>query len=389
LWSNAQGLNFQYPATNFTVQNSVGNHNGESGFQADMVKYGLYQFDQAAYNNWRGARGAYYGWNSSGFHFYQMHNLTVVGLQTLFNQTYGIHFDWDNQNINVTSLVAFDNLNSGMFVEVSEGPVTVSNSSFCSSNTLPYLIVPGVLSRDSEFITITGSNFVNYSPDILVYANAQGGSSITNWETGQVYLLFTQNLTLLSNVLEAGASQQLFSDSVGGIDWTNFQTTFISGDNTWWNASNSKPFTVPNGNSLTQENFSSWQTTTGQDLTSVFAQPSGNPAANCNFAPDVVDYWFLVPVTSNTLTVTHGNFAVWAASVFPLRFTGTVQLSYDGIQNIPGATASWSATSINPYGSSNFTVNTSSSTPAGTYPVTMIATSGSLTRTITALLTVQ
>src|ERR1051326_87124 len=96
VWNNAQGLGLNPTFSNFTVQNSTANHNGEAGFQATETKYGLYQNNQANYNNWRGAQGAFYSWNNAAAHFYNKHDHTINNLETAYNQTYGIHFDTDN-----------------------------------------------------------------------------------------------------------------------------------------------------------------------------------------------------------------------------------------------------------------------------------------------------
>ncbi|HEY6273225.1 MAG TPA: hypothetical protein VIX19_14695 [Terriglobales bacterium] len=103
----------------------------------------------------------------------------------------------------------------------------------------------------------------------------------------------------------------------------------------------------------------------------------------------MTDYWFVVPFTASPATVSPGRATAFTATVVPLDFNGTVQLNSDGVQSIPGARGSWSAGSVSPNGSATFTVTTSGSTPAGTYPVVLMANSGSLTRTVTVLVTVQ
>ncbi|HUI43419.1 MAG TPA: right-handed parallel beta-helix repeat-containing protein [Terriglobia bacterium] len=390
-WNNAQGLNFQPTVSNFTVQNSTANHNGESGFQVTMVTSGLMQSDEASFNDWRGAQGIYYNYNSGGAHFYQMHHLTINDLSLFYNLTYGTHFDTDNADVNITNLVASQNLLVGALIERNEGPFTFTDSSFCNGNPLSSSLTNvGLDIRTSQDITITASNFVGNAYDFFVNGYT-GGFWITNWETGQDILLHVQDVAMSNNVFVNSAGQTLFADPLlDGSDWTDFQTTFTSDYNTWWNASNSEPFTVPVPKTSTRENFQGFQGTTMQDQHSVFQAPSGNPAAACWEAPDMVDYWFLAPYNTAAVTVNAGQSASWTASVVPLRFNGTVQLSYDGIQYIPGATAAWSVGTISPNGTSTFTVTTSSSTPPGTYQVTMIGTSGGLlTRTIAALLIVQ
>jgi hypothetical protein len=68
-------------------------------------------------------------------------------------------------------------------------------------------------------------------------------------------------------------------------------------------------------------------------------------------------------------------------------FTGTVTFSVTGLP--PGATKSFSPVSVAPSGSSTLTVTTKVTTPAGTYPLTIRATSGPHTRTVNVTLVVS
>jgi len=386
VWNNAHGLRIAPAAANYTVQNSLASHNGESGFQASKVKYGLFQSDEASYNNWRGAQGAYYNWNSGGAHFYQMHDLTADGLDLNYNQSYAVHFDTDNENVTLSSVEAYGNQLVSIFVEKSQGPVSMANSAFCGGSQALSASNVGLVLRNSESVSVTGTSFVNYYNGVQVTGVA-GGTPVSNWETGQAYQLVAKNLTLMQDVVEAGAGQRLFSDSLGGADWTTFQGTLLSNYNTWWDGSNSKPFMVPTSKTGTAESFSGWQTVTGQDKQSVFQAPSSSFA--CSAVPDRTDYWFVVPYTVSPATVGRGSAAAFTATLVPLGFNGTAQLSADGVQNIPGARGSWSASSIGPNGSATFTVTTGASTPAGTYPVVLMASSGGGVRTVTVLVTVQ
>ena len=391
IWNNAQGLSLAASLSNFTVQNSIANHNGESGFQATQVKLGLFQSDQSSYNNWRGAQGAYYTWNDAGSHFYQMHNLTISNFTSSYNQTHGMHYDTDNQNVSISSMTTYGDLLASLLLEKDEGPVTISGSSFCGNSTLAtYFGGTGLTVRDSENVSLTNSNLVNANYGLYV-TGVMGGYPETNWETGQNYQLVNSNLTMTNDIIQGLTGQQLVSDSnLGGSDWSQFQSTLASDSNTWWNASNNSAYTVPVPNLGTMEAFSGWQTSTGQDVGSVFQAPSGNPGAACSSAVDKSDYWLVVPYMNASLTVSQQTSAVFNATMVPLNFTGTAQLSYDGVQNIPGgATASWSPTSVGPNQSANFTVTPGASTPSGTYPVTMIATSGSVTHTVTVFVVVD
>jgi hypothetical protein len=70
-------------------------------------------------------------------------------------------------------------------------------------------------------------------------------------------------------------------------------------------------------------------------------------------------------------------------------FNGQATLKAFGVDQIPGATATWTKTTLNTTDTAAYVVTTSSSTPLGNYPITMTAVSGNVTRTLTAWLSVQ
>jgi hypothetical protein len=387
-WNNSQGLSITTPTTYFTVENSVSQHNGDSGFQEATTKYGLWQSDTTSYNNWRGAQAGYYACNTSGLHGWQAHNDTINGLTTSFNQTYGIHWDTDNANISTSGIIATSNLMSGIFVEKDEGPVTFDKSYFCNQNSA--LGVGGLVLRNSEGVSLTNSVLMNNLPSQIMVIGLKGGISVTNWETGKTTNLFTQNFTNKSNTIQGnGSSQLVFKDSyLDAADWINFQTTLTSSNNTWWNASNSTTaFVVPEPKAGTKEDFVAWKLSTLTDATSTFKAPSGSPGSACNLSPVGTDFWFTVDKASQS--VSKGKSATYNLTVTPLNFTGTATLTVDGVSEVKGLSSTLSASSIKTSGTSVLTVTVASTTASGTYSITVLANSGSMTRTVTVQLTVK
>ena len=85
-----------------------------------------------------------------------------------------------------------------------------------------------------------------------------------------------------------------------------------------------------------------------------------------------------------------GSPAVYTMLLIPIGgFSSKTTFSSYGVGFVPGASASWSTASVTGAGTVTFTVRTSSSTPAGTYPITMAAHAGSVEKTVTVSLTVQ
>ncbi len=387
-WNNGQGLSISTPATYFTVENSVALHNGDSGFQEATTKYGLWQSDTTSYNNWRGAQGAYYVCNTSGLHAWQVHDDTITGLTTSFNQTYGIHWDTDNANISTSAIISTGNLRSGIFVEKDEGPITFDKSYICNQ-TGPQ-VVGGLVLRNSEGVSFTNGVLMNNLVAQIILIGVKGGIEVTNWETGKTTNLVTQNFTNTGNTIQGNDSTQLvFQDSyLVDSDWTSFQSTLVSNNNTWWNAKNTTtPYKVASPKAGTEDDFPSWQSVSGQDSSSSFKAPSGNPGASCALTPVGKDYW--ITVDNAILTVTKGNSATFNLALTPLNFTGTVTLTLDGITEVKGLSATLSPSSIKTSGTSVLTVTAGTNTAAGTYSIVVIANNGSITRTVTVQLTVS
>lgn len=387
-WNNAQGLNISYPTTNFTVQNSTGQHNGETGFQDEQTLYGWWQSDTASYNNWRGAQAAFYGCNTAGYHASLDHNDTVNGMTSSFNETWGIHWDTDNADFTASGLIASGNYLAGAFVEKSEGPINISGSYFCNQNNTA--AQGGLALRNSEQVSINHSVLLNNFPGQIVVYGQAGGIQVTNWQTGVTTNLVTQNFTNSANVIQGNSTtQDLFYDLyLGNSDWTNFQNTLSSSHNTWWNPVNAATeFIVPTPKRNSQLDFTGWQGLTLKDLSSTFALPSGNPGAKCQLTPVGTDFWFTI--SSALLSVNPGASAVYTLTMTPFNFTGTANLTVDGISEVPGLSATLSPTSINTSGTATLTVTAAATTAPGTYSITIIANSGAITRTVTTQLTVN
>jgi hypothetical protein len=96
-----------------------------------------------------------------------------------------------------------------------------------------------------------------------------------------------------------------------------------------------------------------------------------------------------VIVDSATHTLSANGSAVLNLSLVPIgSFSGKVALSFDGVQEVPGLSATLSSSSSAVPGSASLTVKAAVSTAPGTYPITILANNGSTTRTVTSSLVV-
>jgi len=384
LWNNAMGLDFT-TVEEFTVQNSTANYNGQVGFASHEVKNSLWQSNTANYNNWRGAQAAFYTWDSGGTKWMWDHSGTYKNMVSNFNQANGVAWDTDNENVTFTSGVSAMNLVNGIQIEKTEGPFSVSGSYFCYANLLNVGARGGIAVRNSEQVSITGTSLYGSLVNQFAIVGQPGGIVISNWETGQSYNLITEKLTSSSNVV-SGASA-VFYDYLGGSDWNAFVSSVKSNSNTFWNGSSSNAFIVPTPRAGTAINLGSWQSETGQDKSSTWTSSSA-PSA-CNVGAQTKDFW----VTSNTYagaTINSSRQATINIGTFGLGgISGSVNLTLDGITAVPGLKASLSAAAIPVTGSALLTLTTSSTTPPGTYPITILGNLGNITHTVTVSLFVR
>jgi hypothetical protein len=383
LWNNGQGLNIS-GVNDVTVINSVARHNGEAGFGGYRLINSLWQSDDASYNNWRGAQGAYYNWNASGAHFMHMRNQTVNGLTVAYNTTHAIHWDTDNADITASGVVATRNLLMGAFVEADEGPVLISNSDICGAQLNTFSNI-GVGVKDSTSLTLSGDTLTNSGGGQIVITGPGGGEPVTNWQTGETTQMYTEHLTLTDNVIEGGSGGAFSDGYLSGTDWTNLASTLVSDYNTW--NPGSAAFVVPTPQHGTRLNLTGWQSLTGQDKHS--AAPATVPPvpSSCQITPDSADFWLILNEASNA--VNPGQSTSFGAEVVAAGFNGTVSLGATGASSIPGASGTWSAGSLAAGSASAFTVQTSASTPAGTYPITFTAAESSVIHTVTVSLVVN
>ncbi len=186
-------------------------------------------------------------------------------LLSYHNYAQGLWFDTDNKNILIDNVKLIGNAWANLQLEANQGPIKMQNSLVCNGGS-------GINFLTSEHVTITNTKFFNnggakYAAQLYL-AGRPGGRSITDWETGQYYHLYSQHETFTNNVVEDGTpGQRVMGTYLGSGDWSHFGSTLHSNYNQWFDAHSSTPFTVANARRV---NLGGWRSKTGQDYSSAW-----------------------------------------------------------------------------------------------------------------------
>jgi hypothetical protein len=144
------------------------------------------------------------------------------------NQAQGLWFDTDNKNITISYVHLIGNKVANLQLEANPGPVSISNSSFCSADR-------GINVIDTQSITASSNVFYGNGANsgaAFFLAGNPGGRSIVDWESHQSYFLHTKNTTLKYNKFQSsGSGQNLFKTYLSSGDFSYFTANF-TGTNT-------------------------------------------------------------------------------------------------------------------------------------------------------------
>jgi hypothetical protein len=376
-WNGFGGLGIN-TSNQITVKNSVASHNGGVGFGSYRGLNALSEFDEADYNNWRGAMGGFYDWAMGGFKLFSMHAGTFNQVYAYRNQGEGLWFDTDGENITITNATLVENNASNLQLEVDEGPGTVTDSILCNS------IGSGVSLLNSAYVTLSGNTFYNNGDGIApghaeIFVTAvEGGRTITNWQTGQVETFGTTNINLSNNIFEDNTPGQiLFGTYLVGEDWTAFISTLASSGNRWYDPSGPNKFTLPVNQMV---GLAAFQEATGTDSSSTFVS-SPAPAACAVPAPPYSDY--TLTADNRQYTMVGGKITIKLA----VKSYGWGMVYLGGLELPAGVSASFTAPSL-VSGPSILTLTAGTSAKSATVPITIFSQGKGRIHPVTVLLTI-
>ena len=384
LWNNWVGMAIS-SSSQITVQNSIGSHNGGVGFLGTQNLSILYTGNETDANNWRGAMGAFYDWGMGGTKFFTTQGATITNQISYNNQAQGLWFDTDHKNVTVSNATLSGNLMGAVQVEANPGPISITNSLMCSNGAGINLIYSTGLSLTNNiFYNNGGTN--SWQGEIFM-AGSPGGRTITDWVTGQQYTLFSGSMTFTGNTSQdASPGQNTFGTYFSlGTDWTDFTSTFVSDNNTYYDPLTTTSFKIPGSKYNAPTNLAGFQTLMGQDAHSVWANNTSLASQCVVPTPSFTDF----SATTNLMVyqMVSGANSGTVGAVIHVNSYGYGQVTL-AVGPLPaGVTASFDTKSMIS-GVANLTFTAQPSATTQSVPVTIFATSGARVHPITITLNV-
>ena len=258
---------------NITLRNFTLDENGASGFEPFEVKTFLVEDGQVNGNNWRGHLGGYTGW-SVGNKFFSAHGVTIRNTEFNDNLSRGLWLDTDIKNCVVEDVELRRNLRDNLWIERTQGPVTLRR--VISNQSEGY----GLLLANAEDTAVEDSRFIRNDHGGIHISGDVGGIQISDFETGNTMTVETRELTLTGSVISevtqgvsAGGGQSarfLIGTTFPGTAWNSFIATYEGNHNVWFESTRPDALEWAGDELIT---LGEWKNRTGQDQQSIFLNP--------------------------------------------------------------------------------------------------------------------
>ena len=377
-WNNWGGIGVN-GGKYVTVQYITASHNGGEGLGSWEATSSTWSNNETDFNNWRGAMVGLYDFAQGGTKVMHARTATVTGQKSYYNESQGLWFDTDNENVTINGAKLVGNVVGNLQLEASEGPILVENSTFCNGSGVQVLNTSGITFTGNTFYNNGGASFQNAQ---LFLAGNASGRTFTNWTTGHSTTTWTTGMKLQNNNFVAiGSSQYVFNTYVSGTQWSKFVGSLSSNYNHWYNSATTSDFGIPGGNSTT---LSGWRSTTHQDSSSTWASASASCGGPSSVYPDFQLLAHNAASYVASYTMSGGRLSI------PLQLRsfnyGTVTLSASGLPS--GVSASFSNSSL-ASGNTTLTLTASKSASSQTALITIFGVSGSRVHAITLKINVR
>jgi parallel beta-helix repeat protein len=215
---------------------------------------------ETSYNNWRGALGGFTGW-SIGNKILSAHRLRIYNHRAIENASRGLWLDYDIADVVVDSLVAVGNKRDGIWIEASQGPITVTRSTISGNAEA------GIHSTFSRNVVVD-SNIIEGNGEAQLKIGGASTRVVRDFESGRDLHLSAGGWVITRNVFgissdnaSDGVLTVLRTEAMSNADWSGFARTVVSNENVFDAAESAVVFQVLGR----RMGLTSWRRLTGQD----------------------------------------------------------------------------------------------------------------------------
>ncbi|NNE36227.1 MAG: right-handed parallel beta-helix repeat-containing protein [Rhodothermales bacterium] len=252
--TNWQGL-YVGESSDVEIHSTVMNHNGGQGWGLFRVKRLEAIGNETSFNNWRGELGGFNGW-SVGNKLLSVHQALILRHRAIGNFSRGLWLDYDIRETVLDSVLLSENARDGLWIEASQGPITVKNSVITDN------LEGGIRSTYSRWVVVD-SNRIAGNKQGQILLDGTGRRHVRDYETGESMYLTLRNWTVTHNEIQgdvAFKTARVFKRS----DWRQFARHLLSDKNRYARSDRPVVFDIVKG----RWSFAEWKENTGQDTRS-------------------------------------------------------------------------------------------------------------------------
>lgn len=276
VFNNWEGLKVRSGSNN-TLRTNKMNRNGVGGMSASRVKELLLEGNATSFNNWR---GWWANWTtfSVGNKFFRLRDARFVNHRAIGNKSDGIFLDFDNERILFDRVVAKRNFRHGLFLDVSQGPITVRRSILCNNRD-------GIHGANTEKVTVRRNIMYNNTvAGIVIGGSWNGPITVDNHETGEEKRLWSRHWSIRRNLIAGRGNQLTLATITSERPWRRFVRTLDSDRNFWHSRHRRDIFGIVRGGSDSPPGeadawpiitLKRWKRYSGEDSNSRFRNPFG------------------------------------------------------------------------------------------------------------------
>lgn len=239
-----------------TARDNVAVDNGGNGLDTYKAHNALIEGNYIARNNVRGFRSGYVGWSTAGSKNFRMHGAVFRGNTYDGNFARGLWFDTDVKGILIDGDRSCGNLRDGVFIEATQGPLTIQDTTFCNNGGA------GIAVSTSGNVRVERSTLSNNAYGQLVFTGVPSRTWTDHVTGASITMGFFKSWTLASNTLSStGSAPLIYSPVIPIADWKALLKAgnIVASQNVWSRPSMDGAIKIQ----ATNYTMTEWQAATG------------------------------------------------------------------------------------------------------------------------------